>query len=118
MSWYSWLTRNWADTDEAKRDPALAPVDLPVPPAEALARVTAVIDELPLWRLEAVDTTAGTLHATRRTPVFRFVDDITVRVEATPTGSRVHARSRARVGVGDLGQNRRNLIELLTRLRA
>jgi uncharacterized protein (DUF1499 family) len=118
MSWILWFTRNWADTDEETGDPVLAPVDLPFAPGEALARVEAVIGQLPFWQVGRIDATLGVVCATRRTSLFGFIDDITVRVEATPTGSRIHARSQARVGVGDLGQNRRNLLELLARLRA
>jgi uncharacterized protein (DUF1499 family) len=49
--------------------------------------------------------------------MWRFVDDIFVRLEPFAGGTRVHARSRAGLGVGDLGQNRRNLLELLRALR-
>ncbi|HXG09400.1 MAG TPA: hypothetical protein VNK04_06390, partial [Gemmataceae bacterium] len=58
------LTRNWADTDEPG-DPALAPLELPLPLAEALARVEAAVRSLPRWRVEAIDPAAGTLTATR-----------------------------------------------------
>jgi uncharacterized protein (DUF1499 family) len=116
MTLLHWFTRNWADTDEPG-DPALAPVELPVPPSEALARVQAAIRELPHWQVEAVDVAAGTVAATRRTRLLKFVDDIAIRLEPRPGGTRVHARSRSRVGVGDFGQNRRNLLELLGRLK-
>jgi uncharacterized protein (DUF1499 family) len=116
MSFLPWLTRNWADTDEAG-DPLLAPLDLPLPPPEAEQRVAAAVRSLPRWRVEGVDSAAGTIRATRSTRLFRFIDDITVRLEPVPSGTRVHARSRSRVGVGDLGQNRRNLLELLDRLQ-
>ena len=49
---------------------------------------------------------------TRRTRVFRFIDDITIEFHETTSGVRVEAESRSRVGKGDLGQNPRNLIEL------
>jgi uncharacterized protein (DUF1499 family) len=109
------LTRNWADTDEP--DGGLAPLELSVPVPEALARVEAAVRSLPRWRVEAVDPQAGTLWATRRTFLFRFVDDIHVRLEPTAGGTRVHARSQSRIGKADLGQNRRNLIELFAALR-
>ena len=115
MSLFAWFTRNWADTDEPG-DPRLAPPELPLPPAEALARVESAIQTLPRWRVESVDREAGTLRATRRTRLWHFTDDVTVRVEATPTGSRIHARSQARVGKGDFGQNRRNLLALFNAL--
>jgi uncharacterized protein (DUF1499 family) len=111
MGLRAWLTRNWADTDEPG-DATLAPVELPLPPHEVLARVESAIGQLPRWRVESLDDDAGLLRATRRTRLWRFIDDVTVCLEATPTGTRVHARSQSRVGKGDLGQNRRNLREL------
>jgi uncharacterized protein (DUF1499 family) len=109
-----WLTRNWADTDAAESQ--LAPLELPLPPAEALLRVEAVIPKIALWKIVTAVPETGTIAATRTTRLWRFVDDITLRVEATPTGSRLHARSQSRVGKGDLGQNRRNLGELFAAL--
>ena len=105
--------RNWHDTDEPGADPG--PLDLPLPPGEALARVEAAIGGLPRWRVE--QTGAGTVTATRRTRIFRFTDDVTIRLEPVPAGTRVHVRSKSRVGKSDLGQNRRNVTELFTALR-
>jgi uncharacterized protein (DUF1499 family) len=116
MGLFAWLTRNWADTDEPG-DASLSPVELPVPPAEALARLRTAIESLARWRVEAAETAEGVLRATRRTRLWRFVDDVTIRLEPTPTGTRVHARSQSRVGKGDFGQNRRNLRELFRALK-
>jgi uncharacterized protein (DUF1499 family) len=116
MGFLAWLTRNWADTDEPG-NVTLTPVELPLPPHAVLARVETAIGQLPRWRVESVDRAAGLLKATRRTKLWRFIDDVTVRLEATPTGTRVHARSQSRVGKGDLGQNRRNLRELFQALQ-
>lgn len=116
MSLLHWFTRNWAETG-TPGDPDLAPAELPLLPGPALEFVADRLRSLPRWRIEAVDPSAGTLHATHRTLVFRFVDDVHVRVEPAPTGSRVHARSRSRIGKGDLGQNRRNLRMLLRALQ-
>ena len=109
-----WL-RNWHDTDEPGADPG--PLDLPLPPAEALARVESAVCGLPRWRVEATDAAAGTLTATRRTRLFRFTDDVMIRLEPTATGTRVHVRSQSRVGKSDLGQNRRNVMELFAAAR-
>jgi uncharacterized protein (DUF1499 family) len=111
MRLLDWFTRNWADTDEG-RDPALVPLPLTLPPPAALTVLEETIQSLPLWHLESVQRDEHTLHATRTTRVWRFVDDVHIRVEAAGEGSNVHARSRSRVGKGDLGQNRRNLLEL------
>lgn len=116
MSFVCWFTRNWADTDEPG-DPALAPLDLSLSPAEALARVETAVRSLPRWRVESADAAAGTVRATRHTRLLRFVDDVTVRLEPLASGSRVHARSKSRVGFADFGQNRRNLLELFALLK-
>jgi uncharacterized protein (DUF1499 family) len=113
----SWFTRNWADTDEPG-DPSLAPLELALPLSEALAHVEAAILQLPRWRVESLDLEAAVVKATRRTRLFRFVDDVTVRLEPTAAGTRVHARSQARLGKGDFGQNRRNLLALFRALRS
>jgi uncharacterized protein (DUF1499 family) len=117
MGFLAWLTRNWADTDEGS-DPALVPFLLPVPVSEAVALVQKALGTLPRWRVEAADGTTGRVHATRSTRLFRFVDDIHFRLEPAEGGTMLHARSKSRVGKGDLGQNRRNLLEAFRAIRA
>lgn len=115
MGLIRWFTRNWADTTETTHHD-IRPIDIELPLPEAFEKVRAAIGKLRLWRIEACDPAAGTIHATRRTRVWRFVDDIHLRLEPTPTGVRLQARSKSRIGVGDLGQNRRNLLELFRSL--
>jgi uncharacterized protein (DUF1499 family) len=110
MPWH--FFRNWAETDEPG-DPALASIVIPLPLPQALAQVEETLRRLPRWQVQSVDAPTGTIHATRRTRVFRFVDDVTIRLEPTEGGTRIRARSQSRIGKGDLGQNRRNLVELL-----
>ncbi len=116
MGLLAWFTRNRADTDEPG-DPGLRPVELFLPVPEVLARVEAVIRRLPRWSVVTVDPAAAVVTATRRTRLWRFIDDVTLRLEGFPGGTRIHGRSQSRVGVGDFGQNRRNLIEVLTAIR-
>lgn len=108
-----WL-RNWADTDEAGADPG--PLELSIPVLETLSRVEHVLGSLSHWDVVSVDPPNGIITATRRTRTFRFVDDVVVRLEPTDRGTLVRARSASRVGVIDLGQNRRNLRELFAAL--
>jgi uncharacterized protein (DUF1499 family) len=112
MRFLCWFTRNWAETGE----PALAPPELPLPLPQALERVQAAIRSLPRWQVEAVDAAVGTIKVTRHTRLWHFVDDVSIRLETSPGGTRVHARSQSRVGAADLGQNRRNLLELFRAL--
>jgi uncharacterized protein (DUF1499 family) len=115
MGWIRWFTRNRADT----RPPThadLAPLAVPGPLPEAVAAVAQVAKQLPRWAIVSAGT--DSLHLTRTTRLFRFVDDIRLTAEPGPDGStRVHATSQSRVGVGDLGQNRRNILELWTALQ-
>ncbi|TCJ18462.1 DUF1499 domain-containing protein [Rubrobacter taiwanensis] len=84
------------------------------PPHEVLRAAEKAVRELPRWSLQV--SGAGGIRATRRTRVFRFVDEVRIRVEEHPAGSYLTAGSESRVGFWDLGQNRRNLRELLRRL--
>ena len=112
MAFWDGLTKNWADLDVDSDDPGLRPIPLPFPPSEAVVWAAGVIRGLARWGVEEADPEAGTLHATHRTRVWRFVDDIRLRFEPTAEGSLVFGRSRSRVGKGDLGQNARQLREL------
>lgn len=55
-----------------------------------------------------IDRDDGTyLHATFVTPLFRFVDDLELRLDTA--NHRLHLRSASRVGRSDLGANRKRL---------
>jgi len=112
-----WFTRNWAELDEPGGDAELANVVLPVTPVEAMQRIQTVATSLRGWKVVQADLEKLQLELTRTTRVLRFVDDIHLRLEIVAGGTRLHGRSQARIGVGDLGQNRRNLLELIRALR-
>src|SRR5438128_1669427 len=101
MSWHFGF-RNWAETDEPG-DLALASIVIPLPLSQALAQVTETIRRLPRWQVQSLDAAAGTIHATHQTRLFRFVDDVAIRLEPTESGTRIRARSESRIGKGDLG---------------
>jgi uncharacterized protein (DUF1499 family) len=109
--------RNWAETDEPG-DAELSNLILPAAPAEVLRLIEKAVASLPRWRVEKSDTATGAVHLTRRTRLFHFVDDIRLSLEAVPEGTRLRGRSQSRVGWTDLGQNRRNLKQLLAALRS
>lgn len=74
------------------------------------------------WSIREILPGEGRLEGTVTTPVFGFVDDLTVRLEpfeGEPSDGdwRVVARSRSRVGRGDLGKNARNLRTFYSNLR-
>jgi len=89
--------------------PDLAPIRLDAPPARALERAERAARELG-WAVVDVEPEAGRLEAYDTSTIFRFVDDVVVRVRAAPEGgSRVDVRSRSRDGQGDLGANARRI---------
>ena len=57
------------------------------------------------WTVVERDPTARRFEAEDETSVFRFVDDIVVRVRPRGAGAVVDLRSTSRVGVGDMGVN-------------
>ncbi|MGF1472914.1 MAG: DUF1499 domain-containing protein [Rubrobacteraceae bacterium] len=83
----------------------------PATPQKLLTAVEKAIEELPRWSLQHSDDEE--LSAVRQTRLFRFKDDVTVHIEQTGESSEALFESASRVGKGDLGQNPRNLQELL-----
>jgi uncharacterized protein (DUF1499 family) len=68
-----------------------------------------VVDANPAeGRIEAVDTSL----------LYGFKDDVVVRIQEAPAGTRVDVRSMSRVGRSDLGMNAKRIRKFLTRLRA
>lgn len=69
------------------------------------------------WTLVGADEIGGTVRAESRTPVFRFVDDVEIRVGLDRDGqTRVDLTSRSRKGIWDLGTNARRIRRFLHRL--
>jgi uncharacterized protein (DUF1499 family) len=95
----------------------------PVVAVESVPEVVTALREatatLPRWTWvgEDIDGGAAVVRLVRATRLLGFKDDIAVRVEPAAGGSIISARSESRVGSGDLGQNPRNLRELLRALR-
>jgi uncharacterized protein (DUF1499 family) len=109
-----WFTRNVASSDSSTHAD-VGPLELPGGLADSIKQIERTVGQLRRWKV--VSTSENGLHLTRTTRVFRFVDDI--RVTLTPHGTVCLAQfeSKSRVGVGDLGQNRRNILELQRALR-
>lgn len=83
----------------------------PVDPARLLSAVRQAVEGLSRWRLVASE--GDEVRAVRKTRLFRFEDDVTAWVYPDPDGARLELTSVSRLGKGDLGQNPRNLDELL-----
>ncbi len=111
------LTHNQANTQPDHSDPSLRTRHYPLSYDVFFAKLVHVIKSLPRWQVVAQDLEKGEILATRRSRLFRFVDD--VRIQISKKGENEIAldlHSASRVGKGDLGQNARNIRELLHRL--
>jgi uncharacterized protein (DUF1499 family) len=63
------------------------------------------------------DPASGTVEAMETSRIFRFVDDVVVRVRPTDHGSVVDVRSKSRDGKSDLGANAARIRRLRDALR-
>ena len=116
MGFLRWFTKNWANTHEPTHMDLVALV-VPLAPEGAVELVKQAAAGLPRWRVEE-SPNPNELRLTRRTRLWRFVDDVTVTFKPAGPGTMIHAESRSRLGKGDLGQNRRNILELWQAVRA
>jgi uncharacterized protein (DUF1499 family) len=57
------------------------------------------------WEITYQDADQGLIEATDTTAIFRFVDDVTIRIRSSGKITVVDVRSKSRDGQGDLGAN-------------
>lgn len=117
--WGRDLTTNVAETDSAHREFLLRPLSSEAELEEVAVAIRATVERLRGWQLASEGSRPGsmTFRCVRTTRLLRFKDDIVVTVEDQGETRVVSAVSRSRVGVGDLGQNPRNIKELFAALR-
>jgi uncharacterized protein (DUF1499 family) len=84
--------------------PDLEPLRLASPPDVSFERAIAAAESLG-WEIVSRSESRGVFDAQHVSRIFRFVDDITVRIVADGPGSRVDMRSKSRDGQSDLGAN-------------
>jgi len=102
----TYLTTNVAETQEGH---VFRELRSPLFATEAKATQDAVLAAMRSlgWReVQAID---GEARAVAVSALFRFRDDVTVRLEATEGGTLLHARSASRIGKGDLAANAKHL---------
>ena len=101
---------------QKKAYPAVAPLEVAAPPAQAYERALAAARDMG-WTIVSADASANRIEATATTPFFGFKDDVVVRITPTAKGSRIDVRSVSRIGRGDLGTNARRIEDYLAQLR-
>jgi uncharacterized protein (DUF1499 family) len=84
--------------------PDLEPIQVRGRPDQVLRDSERIARDLG-WNVVEVDHDGGRLEATATSRVFRFVDDVVVRVRHIEGASLVDLRSTSRVGESDLGAN-------------
>lgn len=96
--------------------PDLEPLVLPLPAARVFDAAVRTMEDLG-WEIVHRDRRAGAIEAVERSTVFRFADDVVVRIRKQGASTRVDVRSRSRVGRSDLGVNAERIRRLLDALR-
>ena len=124
--WGRDLTTNFARTDSRHAHPGLHPVTTEILPRDVADAVRQVAATLPGWRVVSVhpigdetriEESIWVADLVRTTRLFRFQDDVSLTIVRSDHSTDITAMSRSRVGVGDLGQNPRNIREILGALR-
>ena len=119
-NWSRDLTTNTAETSADATDENLSTLDIIQNREPAIESILAVVKQISNWEfIDQSEDELGhqVLHVTRTTGVMRYVDDIYISIEEKNLGCRINVRSQSRVGKGDLGQNPRNIKQLIQQLR-
>ena len=83
----------------------LAPTHLNEGPPQAYERALRVARGMPSWTITKADPEVMVIEAVSTSRLFRFQDDIVIRISPDGAGSRVDMRSKSRDGKGDMGAN-------------
>lgn len=94
--------RLWHEEAYADIQPILVSVSVP----DAVAAARQLVEDRG-WELAVADPASGRVEATDTVSIYRFKDDVVLRITPNPDGegSVVNMRSVSRVGVSDLGVN-------------
>ena len=113
------LTRNRAFTDPEADDPRLRGRSYGVPFARVWSAALEVAQRTRGWTVVGSDPVAGEIVAEARTPLWKFTDDVWLRLSLDEDGqTRVDMASSSRQGGGDLGTNARRIARFLRTLDA
>lgn len=104
------LTENRAATDPAHEDPTLRGRTYGIPFDAVWKAAIDIAKRRRGWTITYQDDLKGVIEIEAATPVFKFVDDMEVRIFLDQNAqTRVDARSRSRKGKADFGTNARRL---------
>lgn len=117
MGLWTALTRTHAQTEAGSPDPRLRGRTYQIAFARVWDTAVALAEAMPRWRLILTDEDRGIIQAEARTLIFKFTDDVTIRLRLDDNAlTRVDILSASRRGLGDLGTNARRIARFLERL--
>lgn len=73
--------------------------------------VERTLSRLARWKVVKAEPEVGVYQAVVTTPLWRFKDDVAILITDQDEGVEVYLHSSSRVGRGDLGANRRHILE-------
>jgi uncharacterized protein (DUF1499 family) len=98
--------------------PDLAPIALAVPPDRAFDVAKRILENLGM-KITLAEKERGLIEAQDESYLFRFVDDVSIRVRSGAGGGAVvDIRSKSRDGQGDVGANARRIRVIAAELAA
>ena len=106
-------TPNCVSSEAGEGEAAIEPIALNGPARPGWERLTALVREM---GGRVIQEDPGYLWASFQTPLFRFIDDLELRLDER--NGVVQVRSASRVGYSDRGVNRRRVEELRQRFEA
>lgn len=110
----TYLGQNTAELSADAAFPELRLREYPVPTSMLCELIPAALDDLRwAWQQEGECRYAAVVT----TPLLKFRDDVQVSVQPLDEGrSRLQIRSQSRAGKGDLGANRRHVLDLIGKI--
>ncbi len=118
-----WFTATPSDYPAQNAEPQRAAypnvrsLELPVPVNDAFAAALALVEDRG-WQVLSADPAEGQIEAIATSMLYRFEDEVAIRVTETDTGSRIDMRSRSRLGRIDRGANARRIEAFLSDLES
>jgi uncharacterized protein (DUF1499 family) len=114
----TWPRINDVETGKTPEYPDLQPKMYAANEAKVARAAEEAVRHLPRWTLVGSGSGPGghSIQAVSTTRLWRFNDDITIRVHQEGPWTRVSVRSKSRIGKGDFGQNARNIRAFLAEL--
>jgi len=104
-----WPVINVVETGSTPEYPDLLPKPYQAKKDRVFDAALQAVGRMPRWTLVSTQPELGSIRAEANTMLFRFVDDIVIRVTEQGDGTVVNVRSASRIGRGDFGQNARNI---------